>query len=593
MSDPASTLAFTGIVAKTLIKSITKDLYAIAKAEGGFHLKKWIAARHVDTVYRHVRELRLVKTIWQLDKAVDLLAFFHPPKVYVDEGRASINQLADLGYEGNIILEGTVGQGKSILLRYLAATDFYLNRRIPIFLELRKARHGQSLEDLSLLELNTLGFAMNEEVFAFFANKGRLVLFLDAFDEAKEELKQELIANIERLIRQYAALTVVVTSRPDSGISASPFLRVFTVSELQENEHEAVIRKMAHDPQTADAIIKGIRADSYQVAHLLRTPLMVALLMVRYRIDHSLPQNAAAFYESLFSLLLQRHDKSKGGWQRPRRSGASDSTLLEFFNALAFISRKAGDTSFTQTQLRNYSRKALDTLGEKLDADKMIDDIVIITCLIIRDGEEYRFIHKSVQEYHSALFVKEQPDHAASRFYHAMRSQFSAWEQEIRFLRQIDRYRYTKQFCIPLLTSILNGSDDLSAPIPEFTVEVATRLFGDDAVGFVVGRQLTRITHRLSWSPAIFSSSVNIPYFSALSEVPIEEVPVELITEARGLREVLVRDVFGLQSLGSKLFDAARQTFYNMKSELEDAKAYVVHTEATTELFDFPTDNSQ
>ena len=46
--------------------------------------------------------------------------------------------------------------------------------------------------------------------------------------------------------------------------------------------------------------------------------------------------------------------------------------------------------------------------NEKLIASpqEYLDDIVKITCLIIRDGEEYRFIHKTVQEYYtSSLFV--------------------------------------------------------------------------------------------------------------------------------------------------------------------------------------------
>lgn len=589
MAEPATSLVATGIAAKKLVESVTTDLYNLAKTEGGFQLKKWKATRHTDNVAKHVRELRLVKTIWQIDKAVDLLDFYHPSKVYVGKNRTAIHQLADLGYEGNIILEGTVGQGKSILLRYLAATDFCLNRRIPIFIELRKFRQGQSLEELGLLELKTLGFEMTEEVFGFFAKQGRLVFFLDAFDEAKEELKQDLIANIERLIRQYEPLTVIVTSRPDSGISASPFLRVFKVSELQGKEHEEVIKKMAHDSQTADAIIRGIRGDSSQVADLLKTPLMVALLMVRYRIDQSLPQNAAAFYESLFGLLLQRHDKSKGGWQRPRKSTASDYTLLEFFNALAFVSRKAGETSFTQTQLRDHCRKAIEVLGDKLDSDKMLDDIVGITCLIIRDGEESRFIHKSVQEYHAALFLKGQPDAAAAKFYGAMRTQWHMWEQELRFLRQIDRFRYAKHFFIPFATRLLTGKQDSSSPIPPFSIDVATRIFGDDKVGYLDNKKgLSRITHGGSWM--LFPLIVGLgrsPYFSALTSLAFAEIPPELITKNEEFHECSVRDLFGVKKVGAKVLEGAQQVYNLAKKELEDAVAYVSHVEGTTGLFDF------
>src|SRR5262249_1180182 len=154
----------------------------------------------------------------------------------------------------------------------------------------------------ALQELKALGFDMTEDLFHLFAEKGRLLLLLDAFDEVKEDLRQDALAEIDALARQHEALRIVVTSRPGSGVESSPFLRVFQLCPLENQEYELVVRRMANDDVTADTIIKGIRKDGSQIAHLLTTPLMVALLMVRYRIDQSLPQNEAAFYDSLFSL---------------------------------------------------------------------------------------------------------------------------------------------------------------------------------------------------------------------------------------------------------------------------------------------------
>lgn len=590
MPEPTSTsFIATGIAAKKLVESVITDLYGLAKTEAGFQLKKWRAARHADTVSKRVRELRLVKTIWQIEKEIDLTDFYFPSKVYVGKSRVSVHQLADLGYEGNIILEGTVGQGKSILLRYLAATDFCLNRRIPIFIELRRLRQGQSLEDIALQELKALGFEMTAEVFDFFAKKGRLLLLLDAFDEAKDELRQDLVANIERLIRQYEALTVVVTSRPDSGISASPFLRVFRMSQLEGNEYEEVIRKMAHDSKTSDAIISGIRKDSSQVAALLRTPLMVALLMVRYRIDQSLPQNSAAFYESLFSLLLQRHDKSKGGYVRPRKSGASDSMLQDFFNALCFVSRKARETSFTQAQLKIHAREALSVVGERADVDKLLDDVIEITCLIIRDGEEARFIHKSVQEYHAALFIKGQPDMSATRFYDAMAKSWSSWEQELRFLRQIDRFRFFKNFGIPALRRKFGAAGGAIGEPADCSLEVASRLFGEDCLRFDPNsngsRSLTVGSSMKHWP--LQCSLGGSPYLKAVFAITRKDVSDDLIVKESASDNVFVKDLLRSEKAGAKVLDGCSKLYSILHKELKEAEDYVRHVEETTALFDF------
>lgn len=215
MPTTSTALITTGIAGKKLVEKTVTDLYDLAKAEVGFQLKKRKAINYVDNIYRRIRQLRLVKTIWQLEKEIDLSGFYYPSKIQIENKRVALNQIADFGYDGNILIEGTVGQGKSILLRYLASVDFCLNRRVPIFLELRRVRQGQTLLSLVLGELNALGFEMSEQLFRFFADKGRLVLFLDAFDEVKEEVRQTLLTEIEDMTRQHEQLRVIATSRPD------------------------------------------------------------------------------------------------------------------------------------------------------------------------------------------------------------------------------------------------------------------------------------------------------------------------------------------------------------------------------------------
>src|SRR5713101_1893212 len=443
MVEPTSSalIVTSGIAAKKIVEVVVNDLYSLGKQEFGTAVKEWKAAAHMESIYKRVRRLRLVKTIFQTEREIDLTAFYYPSRVLVSGKKSVVHRLSDLHYDGNVLIEGTVGQGKSIFLRYVAAVEFCVTRRVPVFVELRRMRQGQTIMSLALQELKTLGFEMTEELFHFFADKGRLLLLLDAFDEVKEELRQDVVTEVENLGRQHEALRIVMTSRPNSGVANSAAFRVFRLALLDGREYEHVIRKMANDDSTADAIIGGIRKEATQIAPLLSTPLMVALLLVRYRIDQSLPQNEASFYDELFSLLLQRHDKTKAGYVRPRKSQLSDAGLEEFFNALAFVTRKAHESSFSRRQLNERAAEA-GRLAEAGVIEKALADIVDITCMILADGDEARFIHKSVQEYHAALFIKRQPDDSATAFYAAMDRRWNSWAQELRFLSTIDRYRY-------------------------------------------------------------------------------------------------------------------------------------------------------
>jgi hypothetical protein len=190
---------------------------------------------------------------------------------------------------------------------------------------------------------------------------------------------------------------------------------------------------------------------------------MVALLLVRYRIDQSLPENLLAFYDNLFNLLLIRHDRTtKGGYVRHRKSTIGDAMLFEVFNGICFLARKAERSHFKLQDLYGYTKQALEMAGTEDILDNVIADITDITCLILEEGGECRFIHKSVQEYHAACFIKEQPDEHARKFYEAMRKEWSKWEQELSFLEMIDTYRFLKFFAIPDMYEVLDC--DISRP---------------------------------------------------------------------------------------------------------------------------------
>jgi len=587
VATTSTMLIVSGIAGKKLVENVVSDLYNLARKEAGFQLKKWKAANHTDTISKRIGQLRLVKTILQSEKEIDLTSFYYPSRIRMGDKRSIVHQLSDLNVDCSVVIEGTVGQGKSIFLRYLASVEFCTTRRIPVFVELRRYRAGQLLVDMALHELKSLGFEMTQDVFRFFAEQGRILLLLDAFDEVKEELRQDLIAEIEGLIRQHEALRVVITSRPQSGITNSPFLRGFQLCPLEDREYEQVIRRMAHSGETAETIISGIRKEAAQVAPLLTTPLMVALLVVRYKIDQSLPQNSAAFYESLFSLLLQRHDKTKGGYIRPRKSGVSDTILEEFFNALCFVTRKANETSFTRAKLNGFSREALRIVGQKGGMDKILSDIIEITCMLITDGDECRFIHKSVQEYHAALFIQEQPDEMAIAFYGAMESKWINWQQELSFLALIDSYRYLKHFQIRALQNVLDvGSGVLRDSI---TPDLISRVCGKDLLRFLDGsstvQSLTIVLDRCFW-PTSQRRNVTeyINEIFKVARVSLIGASFEKTTDG----ESITVDQLLKTDAHKEVVEAACSKYCQLlQKELREGENYVAHVESTKTVFQF------
>ena len=452
MTDPVTAAAvggFTAAAAKAALKNVVRDLYRLASGALKNRVAGWQTDAAVNKIYRQTRKIRHVKTIWQIDKPIDCAKFFVPPCADIGGVRKPISCLADLDTSNPVVVQATLGRGKSILCRYMASVEVIRGSSLPIFVELRLIE-GRTLMSFIIDEFAAFGIKIDSDVFDFLASSGKVSLFLDGFDEVPEGHRAALIKELENLVRKNDELRVVVTSRPDSGIEYSSQFDVIRLLPMEGGDYKQIIEKICHSEGLATEIIDGVERRGFGVRTLLTTPLMVALLVVRYRADQEIPENEIAFFSGLFELLLQRHDKTKAGFIRPRKSGMSDSSIHHCFDALCFMTRRKELVGGTRKAFEEISEKALSTCGEDSRlADTFLHDVISITCLLLEEGGSCRYVHKSVQEFHAASFIRRRPDSAAEKFYRSMRDHWHSWDQELKFLSLIDRYRYEKWFAIP------------------------------------------------------------------------------------------------------------------------------------------------
>lgn len=575
---------------KNVILPLVQDITKSAKAALGQRAKMWRTERTVEALCKKIKAFRHVKTIWQVEREVDLAKFYYPSKVRASGVSTPINDIDDLKNR-NTIIQGTVGQGKSIFLRYLAARELQKGKTVPIFLELRRIQASRSLDIHLLSELDSLGLGSDPLVFDYLASNGRLALFLDAFDEVNEDSVLDTVTEIERLARKYDSLRIFITSRPNSTIVHSPLFRLVDLAPLEGKEYQDVIRRICTDSPTAEAIIKGVRTRQGDVIPLLTTPLMVALLVFKFRAAQTIPENASSFFESLFQLLLVRHDKSKPGYTRPRRSGLGDNALENIFNVLCFLTRKAGRGTFSLRDLRTLTIDAVKLCQSTADGEKVLDDFIKITCLILEEGGDCRFLHKSVQEYHSACFIRGRPEQSKLDFYESMLHRWNGWRQELAHLEQIDEYHFNKYFTIPHLAKVL----EIPLPVPaEWTPskELIVGIFGKDGIGYsekAMGlRRITYASNVKSWFLNGEDHSSRHGMWELVSEVDAE---LRSVLKERGIKSfvdqsgesslitVRISDLIEHKTLGAKCEEHYRKKLSTFHRRLLNAHSMVSRTD--------------
>jgi hypothetical protein len=470
---------------KTTFNKLLSDTLLNLKKNANSLMSKRQIDQAITRFYAHISKVRQVKTLWQVDKSVDLGTFYCESHVQIGALRKRITSFADLSTYGNLVIEGIAGQGKSIFLRYLCSVELVRSEYIPVFIELRRLRREVSLLEHIRMTLEEFGLKATTEQVEALINSGRVLLLLDAFDEVNEEDKLWLISEVEHLAKCHQdALRIVITSRPQSGIQASAIFQVVKLSDLIEDEYQTVIFKLLEDTSTASDLIKRVQSHGGAMMELLKTPLLVTLLVVNYKASQEIPEQLSDFYEALFKLLLQRHDGTKPGYRRQRLCKLNDSEYRRVFEALCFFINKHRQGPLNHDSIITATFEALNAVRISEDAENYLTDIIKITCLIVKDGEEHRFIHKSVQEYYAACYIKSKPDVVVKKIYERMFSMEAfSWNHELEFLSEIDSYRLQKYGILPAICRHLNIKiQDLNKVTPVELKQVLSAQIGAGAV---------------------------------------------------------------------------------------------------------------
>lgn len=484
---PAAAATVTAAAATKVAQKAIEELFGLAKGRVAFWWKEQQNKKEVaKKLGERIRRIDKIKTLLHTDKEVQLSSIYYPSRVIYDGNPARrINSIEELpsSPSQNYIIEGTVGQGKSVFLRYLCLRQLKgFDNRIPLFLELRLIDPKKSFQQFLIEGFAALGLHADDEFFDFYAKSGRFVLLLDAFDEVPQDATTSTVTAIENLTSRYPQLQILVTSRPHSPLHPSTSFNIIKLEPLVPTEHLKFLETLLGDPARAKRIARDIQNSPNQVKQLLSTPLLMTLLAVIYNADQAVPQNEAEFYRRLFDVLLYRHDKTKLGFERRRYTNLGEQDIRQLFEAFCFFTRQARLGVLTIDQFCECLTKAKENTGfSDVDHFKYKDEIVKVACLLQEEGFSLHFIHKSVQEFYASAFILNSPEKVAIKFYDAMAgTKWQTWKQEIRFLEITDTYRFNRYFYRQQMQSLFQQlkvipSGDFTLTISPQTADIAIR----------------------------------------------------------------------------------------------------------------------
>lgn len=450
--DMSTTLLGAAAIARAAAPVI-KDLYEGAKGTTRKALERWATAGYPKKLARQLAEIDSVRTIWSPEKNVSLRSFYYPSKLRTpNEQTAKLDSITDLG-DGPVVIQGIVGQGKSILLRYLSLQEILRkdNPRLPVFLELRKVTKATPLLPSIYKALSAYDIAIDDALFGYLAESGRVVLLLDGFDELETPLVRETTLELEHLSEQFSELQIIVSSRPNNEIQKLSSFRILEIAPLRIEDYSPFLQALGLSAVKISDIVHAVRSSPSKVASLITTPLMLTLVVFVYQSEKQIPADLPEFFDRLFYTVFTRHDKLKAAFEREHYSGLSERKLQALFEAFCFMSLQLGTSrTLSSAQFSEAFELAQDYVeGSSCREVTFRKDITKVACLMLEEGVgDTTFLHKSIAEYHAAAFVRSSDDQFAVRFYEEASKSWSHWQECLRFLQSIDPYRFSKYFAL-------------------------------------------------------------------------------------------------------------------------------------------------
>ena len=392
------------------VKKYFKDVSAKESIEYGHAFERYL--ENTEMKYRKIKTLIYRRT------PKDLYSFYESIGVLYNGKIIDTNSIDNLVVnENKIIITGTGGVGKSTLLKHLYLNTVEETSMIPIMIELRTV-NSIDIKDISLCDmvyrsLVDNGFKLEQKYFEHSMQNGGYIILLDGYDEVNRERSQKVALEIQSLCSKYNENKYIISSRPiESFIGWNDFAEMITLP-LSKKQALSLIGKIEFDNDVKDNFMNELEDSLYEnYESFASNPLLLTIMLMTYDSHASIPDKLNEFYENAFATLFNMHDATKGGsYTRDIRSALGCEDFKLVFSHLCFKSYFNGEYEFTETRLHKYIKDAKEkTSKNKFRIEDFQDDLLFSVCMIVKEGLNYSFSHRSFQEYFAALYTCKLPD---------------------------------------------------------------------------------------------------------------------------------------------------------------------------------------
>lgn len=365
--------------------------------------------------------------------------------------------LADVSRLKNVFFTARAGSGKSMLMRYLFLRFLEIQtERLPVFVELRELNEHRkrSLQEHIRLKIADYIEGFSEHQLKYALETGRIIVFLDGLDEVDHDQRKQRERQIIELTGRYNSLWTFVSCRPPETLAPWQTFHAFEIQPLSKAQVELLVKKIPYDADAKATFERKLASGLYEShEQFLTNPLLTIMMLVTLEQFAEVPAKIHLFYEYAFEALFGRHDATKAGFQRKRHTALAMDDFKRLFSYFCMITYAKQARTFSFGQTLDFIQKAIDSSQIKVDKSLFKLDLTESICMLVRDGLDYTFSHRSFQEYFVSYFLSRV---TTDEFEVILPRIINRAYQDsvIAMVAEMNRERFEEAWALPTLTKI-------------------------------------------------------------------------------------------------------------------------------------------
>lgn len=358
-----------------------------------------------------------IKTLLYKNTPKNLYSFFEPMNLKCD-----LHIVKDTRDSSNIVninkklfITGTGGMGKSMLMKHILLDTINKETYIPIFIELKNLNNHLEESFLQFIydSISQIKINMTLEQFEYTLYLGNYLFLLDGLDEIDPQIINNVENQLKSFIDKYDGNHFIVSSRPSDTFIGWNEFHEYKLEPLSKKQAVLLISKLEYDTEIKRKFQKQLKNSLYENHESFASiPLLLTIMLITYTDGGEIPTNLIGFYEQAYVALFYQHDASKSGFTRNMKTKniLDIEQFKQIFSYVAFKSFFSSNIDVKKDDLYNYLKRYKQRENIEFSSSDYIHDADKSVYLLVREGNSFKFSHRSFQEYFAALYVERLND---------------------------------------------------------------------------------------------------------------------------------------------------------------------------------------